>query len=100
KQDIIGLNKGIESPLQDNLSCIITIKDNGTGFEEINTDKLFTLFKSLHDRTNYNGNGIGLVIVKKIMEAHGGSIKVKSQPGAGSSFIITIPLKQKNSPFE
>ena len=77
-----------------NGSCHITVEDNGIGFEEKYLDRIFVLFQRLHGRTAYEGTGIGLAICRKIADRHGGSITAKSTPGEGSTFIITLPLKQ------
>lgn len=69
----------------------ITIKDNGIGFDEKYTDRIFGVFQRLHGRKEYEGTGIGLSVCKKIVERHGGSITAKSTPGKGSAFIITMP---------
>lgn len=73
--------------------CRITVKDNGIGFDERYLDKIFVIFQSLNDRSQYEGTGIGLAIAKKIIEKHNGLITAKSEPGMGSSFIIILPLK-------
>jgi signal transduction histidine kinase len=74
--------------------CQITVEDNGIGFDEKYLDRIFVLFQRLHGRTAYEGTGIGLAICRKIADRHGGSITAKSTPGEGSTFIITLPLKQ------
>ena len=79
---------------QANGLCQITVEDNGIGFEEKYLDRIFVLFQRLHGRTAYEGTGIGLAICRKIADRHGGSITAKSTPGEGSTFIITLPLKQ------
>ena len=76
--------------------CEITVKDNGIGFDEKYTDKIFAVFQRLHGRTEYEGSGVGLSICRKIVERHNGNIKAKSQPGEGATFILTLPLKQQN----
>lgn len=74
--------------------CRITITDNGIGFRQEYADKIFTLFQRLNAREEYEGMGIGLAIVKKIVEQHHGLIKANSTEGAGTSFILLLPLKQ------
>ena len=72
----------------------IKITDNGIGFDEAYFEKIFTLFQRLHGRNEYEGTGIGLAIVKKIIERHNGIIGVKSCEGEGATFIIVLPVKQ------
>jgi PAS domain S-box-containing protein len=69
----------------------ITVQDNGIGLDEKYTDRIFGVFQRLHGRGEYEGSGIGLAICKKIVQRHGGSIVVKSSPGAGAAFIVTLP---------
>jgi PAS domain S-box-containing protein len=74
----------------------ITIKDNGIGFDEKYADKVFMIFQRLHHKEEFSGTGIGLAICKKIMELHGGQIRVESEPGKGSIFYLTF-FKTKGS---
>jgi signal transduction histidine kinase len=75
-------------------ATIITIKDNGIGFENQFKEQIFTIFQRLHSRNEYEGTGIGLATCRKIVERHGGSITADGTPGEGSKFIITIPRRQ------
>lgn len=74
-----------------------TVQDNGIGIENDYHQSIFKLFKRLHSRSEYTGTGIGLSICKKIIEHHGGSIKVESKINEGSKFIFTLPVYKRNS---
>lgn len=74
--------------------CQITVSDNGIGFDEKYLDRIFTVFQRLHGRSEYEGTGVGLAICRKITERHGGTITARSQPGQGTTFIVTLPIKQ------
>jgi len=66
----------------------LCMEDNGIGFDEKYLDRIFNPFQRLHNRQAYPGTGIGLAIVKKIVERHGASIDAHSQPGRGTTFRI------------
>lgn len=74
--------------------CRITIEDNGIGFDEKYSDRIFQVFQRLHGRNEYEGTGIGLAICRKVVERHGGTIAAYSTPGAGSRFVVTLPYPQ------
>ncbi|HUM68267.1 MAG TPA: ATP-binding protein, partial [Chloroflexota bacterium] len=70
------------------------VADNGIGFDEKYLPRLFTMFQRLHGRDEYDGTGIGLAICRRIVEQHNGSISAQSQPGAGATFTVELPIKQ------
>ncbi|HOZ86560.1 MAG TPA: response regulator [Bacteroidia bacterium] len=80
-----------DSPVEER--CLITISDNGIGFDEKFTDRIFVIFQRLHTRDAYEGTGIGLAITKKIIERHNGTITASSRENEGTSFFIHLPLK-------
>ncbi len=80
--------------------CEIRVKDNGIGFDVKYLDKIFQPFERLHSRRDYSGTGMGLAICRKIVERHGGFITAESQPGKGSTFIVTLPVRQTNHDSE
>jgi light-regulated signal transduction histidine kinase (bacteriophytochrome) len=70
----------------------IVVEDNGIGFEQKYADRIFEFFQRLHSREEYEGTGVGLSICRKIAERHRGSIKAFGNPGAGATFVVTLPL--------
>jgi PAS domain S-box-containing protein len=70
---------------------IISVADQGIGFEEKYLDRIFTMFQRLHGRNEYEGTGVGLAICRKIAWSHGGDITATSMPGHGSVFTIALP---------
>ncbi len=74
--------------------CYFEVVDNGIGIEPAYRDRIFAPFNRLHARTAYAGSGIGLAIVKKIVERYGGRIQIASVQGEGSTFQFTIEHKR------
>ena len=72
----------------------ITVEDNGIGIDEKHADRIFRPFERLHNRSTYEGTGIGLTICNKIATRHNGSIEVKKHPESGVTFHILLPEKQ------
>ena len=71
----------------------IVVMDNGIGFDEQYAEKIFTVFQRLHGRSEYEGSGIGLSVVRRIVERHEGAITATSNPGDGAVFTITLPAR-------
>lgn len=78
----------------DKQAYTIFVQDNGIGFDEKSLDLIFSMFKRLHGRNQYEGTGIGLAICKRIAERHHGRITAKSSPGHGATFIVNLPATQ------
>jgi len=77
----------------DNTYCHITYSDNGIGFDQQYSEKIFELFQRLHGRSEYPGTGIGLAIIKRIVENHRGIITAKGELGMGATFNIYLPVE-------
>ena len=69
----------------------ISVEDNGIGIDPRHFDRVFLMFQRLHERGKYEGSGIGLAIVKKIVEGHGGKVWIQSALGKGAKMTLTLP---------
>ncbi|MFH6991691.1 ATP-binding protein [Flavobacterium sp. FlaQc-48] len=72
----------------------ITIKDNGIGLDPVYAEKIFNAFERLHSKDQYEGNGLGLALYRKIAKRHGGSITGTGEKDNGAEFTVTLPVKQ------
>lgn len=77
---------------EENNEYVFLVVDNGIGIEKQYFDRIFTIFQRLHTRDEYQGTGIGLSLVKRIVERHGGQMHVESELGKGSTFYFSIPF--------
>jgi signal transduction histidine kinase len=77
---------------------IVVFADNGIGFEDQYAEKVFSIFKRLHGRSEYPGTGIGLAICRKIVGRHGGTIRAIGTPGEGARFVIALPRSNGGIP--
>src|SRR5690606_36080278 len=77
---------------------IYWVKDNGVGFNPEYADKLFEPFQRLHKDSEFEGSGIGLSIVKRIVQRHGGKVWAESNPNQAAVFYFSLPQTSNSSP--
>jgi signal transduction histidine kinase len=73
----------------------LVVQDNGIGFDERQAEKIFAPFYRLHEGEKFSGTGIGLAIVRRIADRHGGAVSARSTPGSGSRFEVRLPAAQE-----
>ena len=76
-------------------STIITVADNGIGFDNTYKEQIFKIFQRLHGRLEYEGTGVGLATCRKIVERHLGTIDADGRPGEGATFTIVLPVSHQ-----
>jgi signal transduction histidine kinase len=74
--------------------CILTVQDQGIGIPKMDQERLFGAFQRGSNVGNVSGTGLGLAIVKQAVDLHGGSVHLESGAGAGTTAIVTIPIRQ------
>ncbi len=71
----------------------LTVRDQGIGIAQADAERIFECFERAVSARHYGGLGLGLYITRQVVEAHGGNIGVSSEPGAGSTFVVELPLQ-------
>jgi len=74
------------------MHTLISVKDNGCGFDMKYHDRIFAIFQRLHRVEDFPGTGVGLAIVNKATERMGGRVWARSEPGAGAEFFLELPV--------
>ena len=74
--------------------CELIVQDNGIGFEEEYSEKIFAVFQRLHGRDQYEGTGVGLAVCRRIVDRHHGTIVARSKLDQGATFTVTLPVRQ------
>ncbi|MBV6324323.1 sensor histidine kinase [Duganella violaceipulchra] len=91
-QPVVSVGVSTAGPAAEAMHTLF-VRDNGIGFDAAGAEKLFEPFQRFHSTAEFSGTGVGLSIVKRIVEHHGGTLRAQSQPGAGATFFLTLPAR-------
>ncbi|HZH99599.1 MAG TPA: ATP-binding protein, partial [Flavisolibacter sp.] len=86
------IRAGIPPEFHSQTMHLVQVKDNGIGFNPEDASRIFDLFQRLHGKTEYEGTGIGLAIVQKVVESHYGYVWAEGKPGEGAVFNVLLPV--------
>jgi len=94
----VAVSATVFHPLPGEAWCRLVVADNGIGFDARHADTIFLPFTRLQRESAGGGSGIGLAIVRRIAERHGGRVRAEGRPGEGARFVVEIPVRQARQP--